>query len=316
MNDEPEQPIALAGGLEQVHHLLNVGQSEKAAEIAAGLLAASPSDPVALATLARVRMGQGDMDAAEAAIDEALRSDPESAAAHLLRGVILTRRGRFAEAERAYLSATELEPDSPTGHFCYAELLYLCDREPAALPVVRKSLELDPDDTDAHALLSKVLMSTDPKAWDLSLEAARRALSLDPDDDDAHAVHGAALLHAGRTKEAEDAFRSALELNPSNALGRRGLVQVLLTRAWWYRPLFQLDLWGQRHGRGAVLALILGLWLLVSAASAALSRAPGLEPAATALTALYLGFCAYTWFTEPVTRLILTKQYPWMKGLA
>lgn len=319
MNDESDDDQGLAipvSGSAQVYHLLAVGQSDKAAEMAAQLVAESPSDPFALAALARVRLDRGDTEGAQAAADDALGIDPESPGLHLLRGTVLLRRGRFAEAERSLLAAVELDPDEPTAHFCYAELLWICDQEKAALPVVRRSLELDPDDTDAHQLLAKILLATNPRHWDLSLEAARRALQLDPDDSAAHAVHGAALLHAGRREEAEGAFRSALELDPTDALARHGLTQALLGRSWWYRPFFQLQLWSARYGQGAALALMIGLWFVVSATTAAFSGTPALVPVATGLTWTYFGFCLYTWFATPVTRALLVREYPWMRELS
>ena len=311
-----EEAIALpVSGSAQVDHLLAVGQSEKAAEVAARLLAESPSDPFALAALGRVRLAMKDLEGAQAAIDEAVGLDPESPGFHMLRGVFSLRRGKFAEAERSYLKAIELDPEGPAGHFCYGELLWICDQDRAALPAVRRSLELDPDDTDAHQLLAKVLLATNPRHWDLSLEAARRALQLDPDDSAAHAVHGAALLHAARRLEAEGAFRSALEIEPTNALARHGLTQALLSKAWWYRPFFQIQLWSSRYGTGAVFAILIGLWFVVSATTATLSRFPSLSPYLSGLTWAYLGFCAYTWFATPITRALLNRQYPWMREL-
>lgn len=314
MNDEQGVAIPVSGSA-QVDHLLAVGQTGKAAEVAARLLAESPSDPFALAALARVRLATGDLVGAQVAIDEAVGLDPESSGLHMLRGVVNVRNGRFAEAERSYLAAVELDPDAAAGHFCYGELLWLCDKESEALPAIRRSLELDPDDTDAHQLLAKVLLATNPREWDLSLEAARRALQLDPDDPSAHAVHGAALLHGGRRGEAEEAFRSALELQPSNALARHGLTRALLSRAWWYRPFFQIQLWGARWGTGVVFAILIGLWFVVSATTAAFSRVPSVAPALSVLNWVYLAFCAYTWFATPVTRFLLNRQYPWMREL-
>lgn len=311
-----EEAIALpVSGFAQVDHLLAVGQSEKAGEVAARLLAESPSDPLALAALARVRLAMRDLDGAQAAIDEAIGLDPEHPGFHMLRGSVCLRRGRFAEAERSLLKAIELDPELAAGHFCYGELLWICDHDRAALPAVRRSLELDPDDTDAHQLLARVLLATDTGHWDLSLEAARRALELDPEDPAAHAVHGAALLHAGRRVEAEEAFRSALVIEPTNALARHGLTEALLSQAWWYRPFFQIQLWASRYGSGTVFAGLVGLWFVVSATTAALSRDPSLSALTNGLTWVYLGFCAYTWFATPITRALLNRQYPWMKEL-
>ena len=33
------------------------------------------------------------------------------------------------------------------------------------------------------------------------------------------------------------------------------------------------------------------------------------------LQAVYLAFCAYTWFATPITRALLNRQYPWMREL-
>jgi hypothetical protein len=118
-------------------------------------------------------------------------------------------------------------------------------------------------------------------------------------------------LHQRRTGEAEDAFRSALSIEPSNALALQGLAEIVMSRSLLYRPFLSYSLAMERAGIGVQVMVIAGLWIFVGAVSALL-RAPELAAWRAAVSYTYLGFCAYTWFARPVSRFILSRSYPWL----
>ena len=297
---------------DRVEHLLAVGQLARAREMVAALVAGDPEDPDSHLLLARVALASGDPDAALDAADRARRLEPDDAGAHALRGSALFLSGRFAEAEQAYLDAIRLEPEEAVYHEQYARLLSACDRDPRALEATERALRLDPDDPDLHALRARLLLIVSPELWHISEESARRALALDASDADAHAVLGHVLLGAGGRREAEQAFRAALEIDPSNQLAIAGLSRVVMAEVVFYRPFLAFAGFMQRQTLGMRAAIVIGLWLIVNGVDSVVSSDSAFAPAMRAIFVVYIGFCLYTWFAAPITRWILRRRYPWL----
>ncbi len=316
VDDEREDGLGLAEAAGHVFQLLAVGQSRRAREIAASLVARSPSDPSAHLVLSQVHAVLGDLDLAQAAADEVVRLAPDDDRGHAQRGRVLFRRGRFAEAERAVREALALDPSDASTHLLRARLLAACQRDVAALDAVGEALRLEPADSEAHQLRALLLLRTHPRQWHVSEKTALRAVQLDPDDAVGHAVLGSVYLRSGRLRQAEERFRSALTLDPGNALAFHGLAESLMARSLLYRPFLSFSLLMERGGPGLQLAVIAGLWALVNAALPLLRAGrPPLPSAAGPLQVAYLAFCAYTWFATPVTRFILARQYPWLRRI-
>jgi len=316
MDDEPSEGLTLADAAGQVSRLLAVGQQRRAREVAAGLVARDPNDPAAHLVLSQVLVALGQLEPAQTAADEVVRLAPDGDFGHYQRGEVLLQRGRFADSERAVREALSLDPTDPGTHLLRARLLLSCERWAPALSAVESALELAPDDPDAHQLRAMLLMKVEPGRWRISEDTARRAVQLDPEDADGHAVLGMVYLKSHRTREAEERFRAALTLDATNSLALHGLAQAVMAQSLLYRPLLRFSLFLERSGTGVQLAVIAGLWALVSAAAPLLRASPDPWPAlATPLQVAYLAFCVYTWFAAPVTRFLLARRYPWLRQI-
>lgn len=314
MEDEREAGMGLVETAGHVSQLLAVGQKRRAREIAVGLVARSPDDPSSHLVLSQVHTALGDLGPAQAAADEVVRLAPDDDRGHAQRGRVLFLRGCFSAAERAVGEALALDPADASTHLLRARLLATCERRAPALEAVEEALRLEPDDHEAHRLRALLLLATHPRQWHLSEEPARRAVELDPQDADSHAVLGSVYLQSGRTAAAEERFRAALTLDPTNRLALRGLAEALMARSFFYRPLLRFSLFLERAETGVQLAVIAGLWALVNAAVPLLRAGdPPLPSFAGPVQWVYLAFCAYTWFAAPVTRAILTRSYPWLR---
>lgn len=307
-DDREVTPIEIAR-FARVEHLLAVGQVKRARELAVESIANEPDDPRGYLALARVHIHDNDSNAAVQAAAEAVRLAPDWDAAWTVHASALFAAGRFAEAERSAIAAIELEPEDGDLFQLYAQILSHCDRAKEALDYARRALELDPDSDSAHQLFASLLHRVRPSQWKISEELARRAMELNPDDADSFAVLGAIVLTAGRYAEAEEHFRTALEIEPHNALALEGLAQVVMAKSWAYRPFLAYGLAMQRFGVGVQMLVVASLWAIVSIVDAAFIKS---QPASTALTTCYLVLCAYTWFAAPVTRAILRRKYPWL----
>jgi tetratricopeptide (TPR) repeat protein len=313
MTDEGEIGLSRGDAFGLVSNLLVVGQLKRARDLATSLVADSPNDPVALTVLSRVLMNMNLMEQARAAAEEAARLEPDDDRVNAQLAFVALRQGRFRAAEEAILRALESAPDFAPYHLFYGRLLSVCDRDALALRAVEQALILDSDDSDAHELRAHLLLITRPNRWPISEDAALRALRLDPENAGAHAVLGVARLRAGRRQQAEDCFRRALRLEPNNRLAMRGLAETVMGQSLLYRPFLAYSVWMSRVQTGVQLAIVLGLWGLVSAATTVLAGKPSTAGLVPWLRYSYFAFCAYTWFATPVTRWILSRHYPWLR---
>src|SRR5258708_5464157 len=221
MSDDSEILLEISSAA-RIRHLLAVGQVRRAKEMAIQQVEAEPSDPSSYLGRARVLLGEGDAHGAASACEEVVRRAPEWAEGWYLHGLASFRMGRFAEAERDVIEAIRLTPAEGYLFGLYARILSFCGKNAEALDLARRALELDPDDEESHRLFARLLSELKPSRWKISEELARRAVELNPEDDDGFAVLGSILLTQRRYDEAEQCFRSALELHPSNRLALEG----------------------------------------------------------------------------------------------
>ena len=94
---------------------------------------------------------------------------------------------------------------------------------------VVRALELDPAISDAHSALANLIMQEEHD-WNRAEEEFRRAVTLNPSNANAR-IHYAGLLRTlGRSEELEAQVRAAIETNPSWWVPRWMLVELALNR--------------------------------------------------------------------------------------
>jgi tetratricopeptide (TPR) repeat protein len=76
-----------------------------------------PGVSAAWVNLAIIHVSNGNEDAAQDAIDQALAADPNFAPALNQLGMLLRRNGNFQEAEAAYLKAVTVSPEYALAHY-------------------------------------------------------------------------------------------------------------------------------------------------------------------------------------------------------
>jgi TolB-like protein/DNA-binding winged helix-turn-helix (wHTH) protein/tetratricopeptide (TPR) repeat protein len=133
-------------------------------------------------------------------LEEAVRLDPDSAAAH-------------ASLAFAYISVPLLEgPSTP-----FVEL---------GRRATRRALDLDPTMAEAHAVLGRILVHFD---WDAagSDRAGQRALELDPTNPFVLHCRSLMLADQGRFEEALTLADRALTLDPTSVLANRDKAMML-----------------------------------------------------------------------------------------
>jgi serine/threonine-protein kinase len=101
------------------------------------------------------------------------------------------------------------------------------DTAARARPAVDKALVLDPNLSDAYVSLALVRQLVDWD-WTGAEDAFRRALELAPSNWEAHYEHGWLLIRLGRLDEALAAMQRALALDPLSTVARHGVASVHL----------------------------------------------------------------------------------------
>lgn len=156
---------------------------------------------------------QGKHDEAIAAYREAVRLDPDSAAARINLGTLLYNAARdYPAAEAEFRAGVRLRPDDANVHFCLGSALRGQDRFAEADAAYREAIRLAPNDAGPRGNLAIVLARQGrfPEA----IVASREAVRVNPNDGITRSVLGSTLFDEGKFEEGIAEFRRAVELIP------------------------------------------------------------------------------------------------------
>ena len=195
--------------LEEARALDAAGRRAEAALIYGDLLA-GPRQPEALKALGRISFENGDLEAAQYFLGEALKRVPDFFEGHHLRGVALMRLGRNAAALECLERAVALAPHLKEALLNHATLLLEMKRPTEALAGFDRLLSLDPDHAvgwnnrgNALAALSRL---------EEAVAAYDRALALDSQMEAARDNRFYALLSLRKVDRISDfAVRAAFD---------------------------------------------------------------------------------------------------------
>lgn len=140
-------------------------------------------------------------------------------------GLIVQKRGEFAEAERLMHAAISIL-ESATYLTSLGNLLMACRRYAEAIDVYRTALDLAPLNASAHRNLGAALTHT--RHFVEAEAALQQSLNLDPDSADTHATLAAVCAHMLRWKDAEAACRRALDLDAGHRNALYNLAGMML----------------------------------------------------------------------------------------
>ncbi|MCP5155466.1 MAG: PEP-CTERM system TPR-repeat protein PrsT [Ectothiorhodospiraceae bacterium] len=233
--------------------LQRVDEAKAAFEAA---LAVDPTLGQARRGLARVRLANGDTDAAQRELEEALASSEREADTWVLKGELELSLQRFEAAKASFEKVLELVADSPIGHIGVARAaLGLQDPDAADrhLSALDKALAKDPRVTYLRALVAR-----QRNQLEVALEALRDTLAAQPN-------HVAALLLAGQIHFLRREFTLAAEmlerhvtLAPTNTPALKLLGAVLLELKQTDAAIETLGKAAQRSPDDAELLALLG----------------------------------------------------------
>jgi tetratricopeptide (TPR) repeat protein len=163
--------------------------------------------------LSHVERELGDLGAALAAVERAIKHDPQHPAAHLTRAGVLQELGRTLEAASAYKLATRLNPLSKFAHFKLGSILVELGNTDEAEQQILKAHRLHPLDRASRIALGDLRLARGE--LDAAITDYKAAIDLDPAK--AASVQGKlgeAYYRASLIQEAEVSLKTAIRRDP------------------------------------------------------------------------------------------------------
>jgi tetratricopeptide (TPR) repeat protein len=172
-------------------------------------------------------------DEAEVNYRKAIELNPSLPEAYSNLGILLKNLKRYEEAEVNYRKAIEVNPDYATAYYGLGYLLNNLKRYEEAEVNYRKAIELNEASPSggnpdyASAYYNLGNLLRDLKRYEEAEVNYRKAIELDPDDATAYSNLGSLLSDLKRSEEAEAAYRKAIEIKPDYATAYSNLGNLL-----------------------------------------------------------------------------------------
>jgi tetratricopeptide (TPR) repeat protein len=109
-----------------------------------------PQYPDGWVNIARVRIHEGNTDAAKPVLAKALSANPRLASAHYFMGLALKADGQYPQAYEEFAKAAEEYPRDRVVRNQMGRMLFLQRRYREAVSELEKTLAVDPEDLEAH----------------------------------------------------------------------------------------------------------------------------------------------------------------------
>jgi tetratricopeptide (TPR) repeat protein len=228
----PDDPVyfelmTLAKGRGASHtraaYAMNYGRYEYAATAFQRIADEHPDDPWAWVNIGLARLALGEDDKATAALEQAVKIDPNHLQANLHLGTVYARDGRYPEAIERLQTVLRNDPGELEASFQLADALIEVGRYEDAVGELEKVVRGNPGKAAAHVQLGMAL------SWSGRHEEALRTLDLaySAMPEDSRIVSALARVLATLPDEKLRDGRRAIELVESIAAdGRMNLAQV------------------------------------------------------------------------------------------
>lgn len=172
----------------------------------------------------------GELDAAIAAFQAALRLEPDHGRTHARLALVLFDQGQWVAAEDAYRLAIRCSPALAEAHCNLGSTLVAQGRTDEAIASFERALECRSDYIDAHMNLGQSLRTLGRP--DQASKIFARVIELAPDDVEAHVALGDSHRAASRLGEAVLSFAQALALRPDDTRLRDALVEAFVAAGY------------------------------------------------------------------------------------
>jgi len=175
---------------------------------------------------------RGDYDGALAALDNALRSNPDDIEAYLQRGELFTLHGQRDQAFEDLNRAVKLDPKGAIGFVERSELYTIAGDADHALADADRAIQLDPTFEAAYAARAEAYAAKE--AWDRAMQDASVAIRLGPKSIAGYLTRSHIYELTGDYQHALDDADRAVRIQPESAT-------ALNARCWNDAILSRLD---------------------------------------------------------------------------
>lgn len=239
-----EAALAAAPEADRLHHPLalayrGLGDMDRARDhlARAGRVGVRPADPL-IDELAQLRQGEmahllrgrvafrfGRFADAAVEFRKAVEARPASVPARINLGAALVQTGDRKGAAEQFLEALKLAPDNGTAHYNLALLLAQDGKDAEAVRHLEEAVRIEPGDGAAHLELAQVLERTGKPA--AALIHYEKAAGLLPQDERAWMGEANLFVALQRYREARDVLESAIGNLPGSGRIAHGLARLL-----------------------------------------------------------------------------------------
>ena len=133
--------------------------------------------------------------------------------------------GHFAEATATFTRLTEEKPGNPWGHFMLGLSASKAGEPEKAMKAFDEALRLDPK--HVKSLINSARLLIDQKQPEKALPRLDQAAMLEPDSNEVQRLFARAYQAEGKTDEAIEAYKRAIELNDKDAWSHNNLGLLL-----------------------------------------------------------------------------------------
>lgn len=203
---------------------LQRGDLARAEPLLKQLLAANPSDAIALQLAGGAAVQRGDLTAGRALLQRAVSINPRHAETRSNLGVALMQSGLDADAERELRAALALKPNLPAASINLVHVLVKLGQLIEAEELARSTVAANPTSADAYQALGSALDARGD--FQGAVAAHQRAIALAPQRPDLLAELATTYVSHGRFKEATRELERAIALSPADPRWRQRLAQI------------------------------------------------------------------------------------------
>jgi tetratricopeptide (TPR) repeat protein len=171
--------------------------------------AASNLDPGAVlpyVNASKAYMNLGNLSRAEAILSKAFQIDPDSAPAHLARGLLEQKQGNGAEAERDFRLAFKKEPSQAEAAYDLS-LILAKNRIKDAVAWAKKAYQIRPVSQYGYTLATFMKQDGD---WDGAVDILKQVIAADETYGEAYLLQGEILEMRGKKRDAAALYRQGL----------------------------------------------------------------------------------------------------------
>lgn len=303
MNEEFAIGGGAGGGFERARVLLEQERHELAERELRQYLLAEPDDAGAHAMLALCLAGQKKHRAAVESAQRAVHLAPGFPYAHYALAWVYDQADRLAEAEAAVNEAIRLDPEDADYFALLGSVKMQRRRWREALEAAERGLYFDASHVGCINLRAMALNQLGLR--DDAAVAIEGALSVEPENAMTHANRGWQEVHRGDYARAMGHFREALRIDAQLEWAREGVVEVLKARNPVYRVMLRYFLWSSRLSGRSMWMFIVGFFLLSRLIRGGIRAQPELAPILWPIYGLYMLFILLTWIADPLFNLLL-----------